>query len=180
MNIKVIKSSGPKTPGTTRSRRLVTPPVAFRFFGWSGHKRRKMTEDQRVTLSRRVQDVGRQQPEILTLRAKLLGIGGAEIVALPLTMGIDPFVPLLEIWGQVMKRPVTYRRMEPSQCHLNVARLWSEKKKGSRLIGVGTGYALSDDGLWYGHSWGLNKKGDHRDYCQPREIFWPSLGWKGC
>jgi hypothetical protein len=118
-----------------------------------------MTEDQRVTLSRRVQDFSRQQPEILTLRAKLLGIGGAEIVALPLTMGIDPFVPLLEMWGQVMERPITYRRMEPSQCHLNVAWLWSERKKGSRLIGVGTGYALSDDGLWRGHSWGLNKRG---------------------
>jgi hypothetical protein len=78
-----------------------------------------MTEDQRVTLSRRLQDVGRQQPEILTLRAKLLGIGGAEIVALPLTMGIDPFVPLLKEFGQVMEGPVAYRRMEPSQCHLN-------------------------------------------------------------
>jgi hypothetical protein len=115
--------------------------------------------EQRAFLNDRVQEVSRQQPEILTLRAKLLGIGGAEIVALPLTMGIDPFVPLLEIWGQVMERPVTYRRMEPSQCHLNVARLWEERKKGSRLIGVGTGYALSDDGLWRGHSWGLNKRG---------------------
>ena len=115
--------------------------------------------EQRAFLNDRVQEVRRQQPEILTLRAKLLGIGGAEIVALPLTMGIDPFVPLLEIWGQVVERPVTYRRMEPSQCHLNVARLWEERKKGSRLIGVGTGYALSDDGLWRGHSWGLNKRG---------------------
>ena len=114
--------------------------------------------EQRAFLNDRVQEVSRQQPEILTLRAKLLGIGGAEIVALPLTMGIDPFVPLLEIWGQVMERPVTYR-LEPSQCHLNVARLWEERKKGSRLIGVGTGYALSDDGLWRGHSWGLNKRG---------------------
>ena len=118
-----------------------------------------MTEDQRVTLSRRVKDVSRQQPEILALRAKLLGIGGAEIVALPLTMGIDPFVPILEKWGEVMEGPVTYRRLEPSQCHLNVARLWEERKKRSRLIGVATGYALSDDGLWRGHSWGLNKRG---------------------
>ena len=31
-------------------------------------------------------------------------------------------------------------------------------KKGSRLIGVGTGYALSDDGLWRSHSWVLTKK----------------------
>ena len=58
-----------------------------------------------------------------------------------------------------MEGSITYRRMEPSQCHLNVARLWNERKKGSRLIGVGTGYALSDDGLWRGHSWGLTKKG---------------------
>jgi hypothetical protein len=86
--------------------------------------------EQRAFLNDRVQEVSRQQPEILTLRAKLLGIGGAEIVALPLTMGIDPFVPLLEKWGEVMEGRVTYRRMEPSQCHLNVARLWEERKKG--------------------------------------------------
>jgi hypothetical protein len=114
---------------------------------------------QRAFLNDRVQEISRQQPEILALREKLLGIGGAEIVALPLTMGIDPFVPLLEIWGQVMEGPVTYRRMEPSECHVNVARLWGERKKWSRLIGVGTGYALSDDGLWRGHSWGLTKRG---------------------
>jgi hypothetical protein len=115
---------------------------------------------QRAFLNDRVLEVSRRQPEILTLRAKLLGIGGAEIVALPLSLGIDPFVPLLEKFGQVMEgRGVTYRRMEPSECHLNVARLWNERKRGSRLIGVGTGYALSDDGLWRGHSWGLNKRG---------------------
>ena len=115
--------------------------------------------EQRAFLKDRVQEVSRQQPEILMLRAKLLGIGGAEMVALPLTMGIDPFVPILEKWGEVMEGRVTYRRMEPSQCHLNVARLWEERKKRSRLIGVATGYALSDDGLWRGHSWGLNKRG---------------------
>ncbi len=48
--------------------------------------------------------------------------------------------------------PVIYRPMEPSRCHRNVARLWTEKKKGSRLVGIGTGYALSDDGLWRRHS----------------------------
>jgi hypothetical protein len=59
--------------------------------------------EQRAFLKDRVQEVSRQQPEILMLRAKLLGIGGAEIVALPLTMGIDPFVPILEKWGRLWK-----------------------------------------------------------------------------
>ena len=36
-------------------------------------------------LNRRVQEVSRRQPEILTLQAKLIEIGGTEIVALPLT-----------------------------------------------------------------------------------------------
>jgi hypothetical protein len=135
--------------------------------------------EQRAFLNDRVQEVSRQQPEILMLRAKLLGIGGAEIVALPLTMGIDPLVPLLEIWGQVMERPVTYRRMEPSQCQLNVARLWEERKKGSRLIGVGTGYALSDDGLWRGHSWGLTKRGIMETTVSRVKYFGLPFGGKG-
>ena len=115
---------------------------------------------QITVLNQRVQEVSRQQPEILTLREKLLALGGVEIVALPpLTHGLDHFVPSLAKLGTVMEGTVTHKDREPNNCHLNAAKLWKERKKGSGLIGIGTGYALSDDGLWGGHSWALTKGG---------------------
>jgi hypothetical protein len=113
---------------------------------------------QITVLNQRVQEVGQQQPEILTLREKLLALGGVEIVALPpLTHGLDDFVPSLAELGTVMEGTVTHKDMEPNNCHLNATKLWKERKEGSGLIGIGTGYALSDDGLWRGHSWALTK-----------------------
>src|SRR5271166_4516350 len=115
---------------------------------------------QITMLNQRVQEVSREEPEVLTLRQKLLGLGGAEIVALPpLTHGLDHFVPSLAELGTVTEGTVTHKDMEPNNCHLNAAKLWKERKKGSGLIGIGTGYALSDDGLWRGHSWALTTKG---------------------
>src|SRR5579875_1884149 len=39
----------------------------------------------------------------------------------------------------------------PSSCHANVSALWAQ----ARVEAIGTGYALSADGLWRQHSWGL-------------------------
>ena len=42
-----------------------------------------------------------------------------------------------------------------SQCHANAAQLWLDK----RVCAIATGYAMSDDGLWRQHSWGLDEGG---------------------
>jgi len=42
-----------------------------------------------------------------------------------------------------------------SQCHANTAALWL----GDEIEGIATGYALSSDGLWRQHSWGLDGQG---------------------
>lgn len=47
--------------------------------------------------------------------------------------------------------------MAKSECHKNVSRLW--KKTPNGMAGIGTGYALSGDGLWRQHSWGLRREG---------------------
>jgi hypothetical protein len=47
--------------------------------------------------------------------------------------------------------------MESSSCHQNVASVWTKKKFG--IVGVATGYALSEDGLWRQHSWGILRDG---------------------
>jgi hypothetical protein len=38
-----------------------------------------------------------------------------------------------------------------------VAEIWAERPH--ELVGIGTGYSLSDDGLWRQHSWGLRREG---------------------
>ena len=43
---------------------------------------------------------------------------------------------------------LTFETMSPSQCHLNVAKLF-EMGRGR----IGMGWGLSDDGLWREHSW---------------------------
>jgi hypothetical protein len=44
---------------------------------------------------------------------------------------------------------------EPHTCHTNVAYIWYENQEE---LAIGTGYALSDDGLWRQHSWLVRKE----------------------
>ncbi len=59
--------------------------------------------------------------------------------------------------GFVTSGPMTLKVMKSSSCHQNVAFIWTSKKFG--IVGVVTGYALSDDGLWRQHSWGILRNG---------------------
>ena|SRR5258708_19081807 len=127
-------------------------------------------KDQLGMLRARVELVSKTQPSILDLRKKLLDIGGEEIVALPPESGLDPFVPILAELGEVMPYAVKFRQMEASRCHYNVERLIREKKLGA----MGTGYCLSDDGLWRNHSWGLKQTRNRLVIIEttvPREIY---------
>jgi hypothetical protein len=113
-----------------------------------------MTEKQEGLLNRRFQEAISEQPEIESLRALLLRLGGIQLVAPP---RLDPTVPLLIIAGFVMAGSVQRVTMEESRCHQNAARVWSEKYQG--IVAIGTGYALSEDGLWRQHSWGVLREG---------------------
>ena len=44
---------------------------------------------------------------------------------------------------------------QDNDCHANVAGLWVR----GQVAAIGTGYALSEDGLWRQHSWGLRESG---------------------
>jgi len=113
-----------------------------------------MTKEQRRLLDRRFREAARQQPDLEALRLLLLGIGGIHLVAPP---SPESELPLLIYAGFVMAGPVTLSTMRKSGCHRNVAEFWTEKR--DELVGIGTGYALSDDGLWRQHSWGLRREG---------------------
>jgi hypothetical protein len=47
------------------------------------------------------------------------------------------------------------RRGMPSECHANTALMFVRSKGAVRIA---FGYALSDDGLWRQHSWGVDAK----------------------
>jgi hypothetical protein len=81
-------------------------------------------------------------------------MGGAELVA---PIRFDPDIRLLIDSGFAMAGSVKRKIMKRSACHENIARLWKTKYRG--LVGVGTGYALSEDGLWRQHSWGIRRDG---------------------
>lgn len=88
------------------------------------------------------------------MRQLLLTIGGIQLVAPPC---VDPYVPLLLESGFVMAGPVKLKVMRGGACHRNVARLWMTRKSG--IVGIGTGYALTTDGLWRRHFGESSEKG---------------------
>lgn len=113
-----------------------------------------MTPEQRKLLSRRLQDATNAQPELARLQSLLLRLGGDFLVAPPKP---DPDVPMLLESGFLTDGPIRLEIMQRSSCHKNVAALWKSRKFG--IVAIATGYALSEDGLWRQHSWGVLREG---------------------
>jgi hypothetical protein len=113
-----------------------------------------MTPEQRTFLSRRFHDKVGQQPELKHLKALLLRLGGEFLVA---PQKPDQDVPMLLEQGFLTSGPTTLKVMKSSSCHQNVASVWTKRKFG--IVGIATGYALSHDGLWRQHSWGILRDG---------------------
>ena len=111
-----------------------------------------MTEEQRAHIENRFRNASQQQPELADLRTILLQYGGTELVV---PASADPDVPALIERGVLMSQTAVLRIMDEGVCHENVAELWLDKEFG--LLGIGTGYALSKDGLWRQHSWGVGQ-----------------------
>jgi hypothetical protein len=56
-----------------------------------------------------------------------------------------------------MGTPPGRKRMRSGACHANISYLWMRRRR--YMVGIGTGYALSADGLWRQHSWGVRRQG---------------------
>ena len=109
-----------------------------------------MDEDQNRFLNERLCRLAEEQPRILLLKDKLLQIGGTHLVA---PTEPDPDLENLLVHGHTIEGAVRFEEMAENSCHWNVAVLWLQKHH--ELAAVATGYALSDDGLWRQHSWGI-------------------------
>lgn len=114
----------------------------------------RMTPEQEELLNRRFREAVTQQPELEGLKEVLLRLGGELLVAPPKP---DQDVPMLLERGFLMSGPIKLNVMESSSCHRNVASVWIRKEFG--IVGIATGYALSEDGLWRQHSWGVLRDG---------------------
>jgi hypothetical protein len=115
-----------------------------------------MSHDRRAPkLSARADDESRRGESVyLGLREKLLSAGGVELVA---PGAVDPDIEELVQRGSLIQGPVQLYEMDESVCHENVAKLWDTNP--GLLKHIGTGYALTPDGLWRRHSWGIKADG---------------------
>lgn len=113
-----------------------------------------MTPEQKKFLSHRLREATGKQPELKRLKTLLLRLGGDFLVAPPKR---DLDVPLLLEQGFLTSGPLRLKMMRSSSCHQNVASVWAKRKFG--IVAIATGYALSEDGLWRQHSWGILRDG---------------------
>jgi hypothetical protein len=123
--------------------------------------------EQREFLSRQCEALAREQPGIKTVRDRLLAIGGAETCLVGREEERDQMLTRGRAYSG---RRAIRRTGERSRCHANVAGLHEQDPAGCRIA---TGYALSDDGIWRRHSWGLGP--DER----PIETTTPSVAYFG-
>lgn len=103
--------------------------------------------------------------------AVVLRHGGRLVVPPP---SPDPLLDMLRTEGRVWRGDVTLRPLQQSDCHRNAVSLWRD----GEAPGVGTGYALSDDGLWREHSWGVGARGELLETTEDRRIYF-GIEFKG-
>jgi hypothetical protein len=113
-----------------------------------------MDSEQKKFLQGRLRKAMAEQPDLRRLKSILLRFGGDFLVAPP---KLDPDVPDLLVRGFLMSGPVSLKSMKANSCHQNIAGIWKARRFG--IAGIATGYALSDDGLWRQHSWGISRNG---------------------
>lgn len=125
---------------------------------------------RREMFSERVENLDDLKPgyalSFAAFERHLLQFGGWAVVP---TFEADCMLDLLLEHGRYTKADsVEYLTMKPSACHENVAE-WFLQQDGVDSY-VCTGYALSRDGLWRQHSWGM-RGGDIVETTCEREAY---------
>ncbi len=70
--------------------------------------------------------------------------------------------------GKLIKAYTMIQEMELGRCHDNCEILYGKKY----ISNIYSGYALSDDGLWRFHSWGISANGDIVETTTPRILYY--------
>jgi hypothetical protein len=95
------------------------------------------------------------------LTEAVLAHGGGLVVP---PLNPDPLAELVGEHGRLWTSGARLVPGPPSMCHQNAVSLWRD----GAAAAIGTGYALSDDGLWRGHSWGFGSDGTLVETTEPR------------
>lgn len=126
---------------------------------------RRLSNSQAAFLNHRLEAAARRQPALRKLQARLVQLGGLQLVP-PLSR--DPDLRLILRRGEARGGSSARRgRGRRSDCHGNVSRLFL---KSPATFAIATGYALSDDGLWRPHSWGV-RNGVVIETTEPRLVY---------
>jgi hypothetical protein len=96
--------------------------------------------------------------------ATVLRHGGTHVVP-PLRP--DPLMELLRTEGRPFPGDAVVQEGAPSDCHRNAVALW----RAGTAVAIGTGYALSDDGLWREHSWAVGADGRVIETTEKRIVY---------
>jgi hypothetical protein len=105
-------------------------------------------------LTQQLREAVANQPELEQLNALVLSFGGEFLVA---PRKPDNDITTLLAQGFSTFGPIKLHVMDRSSCHQNIAALWRNREHG--IVAIATGYALSEDGLWRQHSWGILRDG---------------------
>jgi hypothetical protein len=118
--------------------------------------------------ARRVAEQGRRLPGYRTAWRRfarvLLSHGGKKVV--PPIMP-DLMIDVFRTRGRLWSSPARLVEGEVSACHDNAVALW----RSGEASAVGTGYALSDDGLWREHTWAVVEDGGLLETTEPRTAY---------
>lgn len=105
---------------------------------------------ERVRKWQHTDDTICDDPKSEAIKRKLLAIGGWAVCGLD-----DPDRDVIMARGQLWSgRGAYFMKGRPSNCHGNVCALWEENRD---TVQICTGWALSPDGMWRIHSWGLHQ-----------------------
>lgn len=116
-----------------------------------------LTKHQQEMFTQRLQEISAEIPgyaEAFTLLESFM-VKDHPNTSVVVTPWACPYLIDLLAGGHVMNGKVRKVGGEHSGCHSNIAKRYLAEK----IHAIGTGFGLSDDGLWREHSWGLTKTG---------------------
>jgi hypothetical protein len=137
---------------------------------------KRLPKAQKKFLNDRLSLEASVEPRWIVLNDKLLALGGQAIVAYPpyhfsdrLPNALSRRARSFDPQGAVMLGG------QPGHCHHNTAAMFAKKelwrfagRSDLPKIKIVTGWALSDDGIWRSHSWGVQRDGTVVETTCPR------------
>ncbi len=117
----------------------------------------------------RVRAMDAEQPGYLVLWTRFTGVvlahGGIAVVP---RFEPDALITTYLEFGKIFDgHGAIIKAGAERECHLNSVALW----QASEALAIGTGYALSDDGLWREHSWAWDGDDHLIETTEPRTSY---------